>query len=172
VISLLARVTERLWYSLGYPRQQSGQCSIRQIYGDAQRLRARGKVEGQYRNGQAKSTIVRTARRMQTQSVTLPETVGKYSRNIDPALSGRHTRTLYDAFKRTEASVLAQLRTGMSRLNGYLFQIGAAESDRCGCGAAKETIQHFLFRCIRWKSQRAQLLQQTTTRRGCLSFYL
>lgn len=33
-----------------------------------------------------------------------------------------------DAFKRREASVLAQLRTGMARLNGYLHQIGAAES--------------------------------------------
>jgi hypothetical protein len=32
-----------------------------------------------------------------------------------------------------EASVLAQLRTGMARLNGYLYRINVAESDQCAC---------------------------------------
>src|SRR5205814_5800625 len=84
----------------------------------------------------------------------------------------RHTWVLYDSFKRLEACVLAQLRTGMARLNGYLHRIGAAESDQCACGQARETVGHFLFRCTNWTIYRAQILQQTDTRRGSLSFYL
>ena len=69
---------------------------------------------------------------------------------IPTALPGKHTRRLYDSFKRGEANVLAQLRTGMIRLNGYLYRIEAAESDQCDCGQARETVEHFLFRCIKW----------------------
>ena len=101
---------------------------------------------------------------------TLPDGVGKYSRDIDTALPGKHTRILYDSLKRREASVLAQLR--MARLNGYLHRIGAAESDQCQCGQARETVKHFLFRCTRLDAYRTQMLAQTDTRRGNLSFYL
>ena len=75
------------------------------------------------------------------------ENVGKYTRKFDTALPGKHTSCLYNAFKRTEAEILAQLRTGMSRLNGYLYRIKAIDSDLCACGQAKETVEHFLFRC-------------------------
>lgn len=85
---------------------------------------------------------------------------------MDTALPGKHTRILYDGLKRREASVLAQLRTGMVRLNGYLHRIGAVESDQCECG------MHFLFRCTRWEAYRTQMLAQTDTRRGNLSFSL
>jgi hypothetical protein len=102
----------------------------------------------------------------------LPEGVGRYSKEMDLALPGKHTRALYDAFKWREASILAQLRTGMARLNRYLHRIGTTESDQCACGQAKETIKHFLFRCTRWITHRMQMLQQTDTRRGNLSFYL
>jgi hypothetical protein len=120
----------------------------------------------------AKSTTINVARAKQREQRALPEDVGRYSREIDTALPGKHTRTLYDAFKRREARILAQLRTGMARLNGYLHRIGAAESDQCACGQAKETIKHFLFRCTMWATHRTQMLQQTDTRRGSLSFYL
>jgi hypothetical protein len=91
---------------------------------------------------------------------------------MDTALPGEHTRTLYNTLKRKEASVLAQLRTGMARLNRFLHRIGAVESEQCECGQATETIKHFLFRCARWTTHRAQLLQQTETRMGNLSFFL
>lgn len=91
---------------------------------------------------------------------------------MDTALPGKHTRMLYDGLKRKEANVLAQLRTGMARLNGYLYRIGAAESDQCACGEAKETVKHFLFRCSKWTRYREGMLQQTDTLRGNLSFYL
>ena len=84
---------------------------------------------------------------------------------MDAALSGKHTRTLYDAVKRREASILAQLRTGMARLNGYLHRVGV-------CVEATETTKHFFFRCRRWDAYRTQMLEQTDTRKGSLSFYL
>ena len=60
----------------------------------------------------------------------------------------------------------------MSHLNEYLYRIGIAESDQCACGHAKETVKHFLFTYRRWKTERAELWSQSSTRRGCLSFYL
>ena len=68
--------------------------------------------------------------------------------------------------------MLAQLRTGMTRLNGFLSRIGAAESDHCARGHASGTVEHFLLRCIRGTALREYILQYTTTRRGSLSFYL
>lgn len=56
------------------------------------------------------------------------------SKRMDKALPGSHTRALYDTLMKREAKVLAQLRTGMSALNGYLHRIGVAESDMCACG--------------------------------------
>ena len=112
------------------------------------------------------------ARELQQAKKTLPEGVGRYSREMDAALPGRHTRILYDNLKRREAIILAQLRTGMVRLNGYLHQIGKAESDQCTCGQARETVKHFLFRCTRWDTYRTQMVAQTDTRWSNLSFYL
>jgi hypothetical protein len=108
----------------------------------------------------------------QRQERVLLEGVGKYSKRIDMALPGSHTRILYDGLKRKEAMVLAQLRTGMTRLNSYLSKIGVAQSDLCICGQASETVEHFLFRCTKWTELRKGMLQCTETRRGNLSFYL
>jgi len=93
-------------------------------------------------------------------------------KKIDAAIPGRHTHKLYDALGRNEACVLAQLRTGMARLNGYLHHIGAVDTDQCACGQAKETVEHFLFNCSQWKAHRGCLSEQTETRRGSLSDYL
>jgi hypothetical protein len=108
----------------------------------------------------------------QRQRRALPEGVGKFSKALDLASSGKHTRDLYDKLKRREACILAQLRTGMARLNGFLSRIGAVESDLCPCGRARETVEHFLLRCARWATLREDMLQCTVTRRGSLSFYL
>ena len=66
-------------------------------------------------------------------------------KRIDKALPGRHTRTLYDQLSSKEAGVLAQLRTGMARLNAYLHRIEAVPSDQCACGQARETVEHYPF---------------------------
>lgn len=49
----------------------------------------------------------------------------------------------------------------MARLNGYLYRINVAESDQCACGQARETVEHFLFRCQKWTTQRTDMLQCT-----------
>ncbi len=50
-------------------------------------------------------------------------------KRVDAALPGKHTRQLYDRLAWREARVLAQLGTGMARLNAYLHRIKVA-SDR------------------------------------------
>ena len=72
------------------------------------------------------------------------------SRDLDQALPCTHAKKLYDTLRRKEAAVLSQLRTGMSRLNGYLHGIRATDSDHCQCGTARETVKHFLVRCPRY----------------------
>lgn len=71
-----------------------------------------------------------------------------------------------------EAGVLAQLRTGMAKFNTYLHRIRAASSDLCACGQARETVEHFLFRCRQWNGYRAEMLQCTDIHRSNISFYL
>lgn len=102
----------------------------------------------------------------------LPGGVGKHSKDVDAALPGKHTKAIYDTLNKKEAGTLAQLRTGMARINGYLHQIGVSDTDRCDCGAAKEMVKHFLFHCARWDHLRAHLLQQLGTRVGDISFCL
>jgi len=119
-----------------------------------------------------KSTTLNIARSQATPSTELPENIGRHSRRVDTALPGKHTRQLYDRLSWKEASVLAQLRTGMARLNGYLFRINATETDQCACGQARETVDHFLFRCRKWTAHRTDMLQCTDTHRGNLSFFL
>ncbi|EXA29119.1 hypothetical protein FOVG_19340 [Fusarium oxysporum f. sp. pisi HDV247] len=119
-----------------------------------------------------RSTTLNIARSGQCTRKQLPDNVGKFSTRVDAALPGKHIRLLYDGLSRREASVLAQLRTGMARLKGYLFWIRVAVSQQCACGQATETVEHFLFRCRIWTAHRAEMLQCTETLRGNLSFYL
>jgi hypothetical protein len=118
------------------------------------------------------STTLNIARSKLSSTKSLPEKVGKHSKKVDTALPGKHTRRLYDRLTWKEASVLAQLRTGTARLNAYLFRIEATASDQCACGQARETVDHFLFRCRKWSTYRTEMLQCTETHRSNISFYL
>ena len=184
------------------PRQQSGQEYIRSIYDSVDALRARRNnvaiqwvprsdenelllkakreakemtkegAEPDKRFPAMRSTTTNIARASIPRATTLPDKIGKFSKRVDKALPGKHTKKLYDQLNRTEAAVLVQLRTGMARLNGYLHRIAAAPSDMCDCGRAQETVEHFLFTCAKWTEQRKILLDCTTRQRGNLSFYL
>jgi ribonuclease HI len=187
--------------TLKRPRQQSGQSYINQLYETVRTLRRDGntvtalwlpaseecelarlaKQEAklstrpnttpQAQLPRMRSTTHNIARKQGT-TKKVPEKVGNYSKRIDAALPGRHTRQLYDQLSRKESSVLAQLRTGMAQLNTYLHRIKACDTDQCECGQAAETVEHFLFRCRRWTAQRAEMLQCTQTGRGNMSLYL
>ncbi|KAK4071531.1 hypothetical protein Purlil1_13410 [Purpureocillium lilacinum] len=118
----------------------------------------------------ARSTTLRLALAQQHNFGQLSEGVGKYSKRMDRALPGSHTRTLYDTLTEMEVKVLAQLRTGRTALNSYLHKIGVAESNMCDCGQAAETVEHFLFRCKKWTTQREVMFQYSQTKMGSLSF--
>ena len=120
---------------------------------------------------QMRSTTHNIARKQGIAKKVLVD-VGAYSRRIDTALLGKHTRQLYDGLSRKESSVLAQLRTGMAQLNTYRHRIKASTTDQCECGQAAETVEHFLFRCRKWTIQRTEMLQCTQISRGNMSFYL
>jgi hypothetical protein len=76
----------------------------------------------------------------------LPEKVGRYSKRVDIALLGKYTRLLYNRLLRKEASVLTQLRTGIAKLNVYLYRIEAAPSPQYTYRKAREIVDHFIFR--------------------------
>ncbi|KAJ5292091.1 hypothetical protein N7478_001342 [Penicillium angulare] len=188
--------------TLMHPRRQSGQEFVCQMYKLMRRLRRNGnrisshwiptsednKLLGrakeqaraatqedslpQERVPRMKSTTLNIARSQAVPTNELPQNVGRHAKRVDAALPGKHTRQLYDRLTWKEATVLAQLRTGMARLNGYLNQINVVETDQCDCGQARETVEHFLFRCRKWTAHRTEMLQCTQTHRGNISFFL
>ena len=118
------------------------------------------------------STTLNIVRSKRDTIRSLLEKIGKYSKKVNVVLPGKHTRDLYDRLSRKEASVLAQLRTGMARLNAYLYRIEVVLSDQCVCRQAREIVEHFLFQCRKWAAHQAEMLQCTDTQRSNISFYL
>ena len=96
---------------------------------------------------------------------------GRYSRLLDKALPGPHTRKLYSKLNRKEAAILSQLRTGKCRLNTYLNSIAACDTPDCTCGQ-NETVKHFVLHCTRWQTQRRELMAKAGKRWGDISFLL
>ncbi|GFG18024.1 probable RNA-directed DNA polymerase from transposon X-element [Aspergillus lentulus] len=97
---------------------------------------------------------------------------GKFTRALDNALPGKHTRLLYDDLNRQDAALLAQLRTGHAGLRGFLFAIQQSDSGTCTCGEETESVRHFLFQCRRWDHLRNDMIQAMGDRFGDLSFAL
>jgi hypothetical protein len=73
-----------------------------------------------------KSTTLNLAQAQAATTKALLEDVGRHIKQVDAALPGKHTRQLYDGLLWNKATVLAQLRTGIARLNKYLYQINVA----------------------------------------------
>ena len=92
-----------------------------------------------------RSTAHQKVREIPPPVQVIKTTVGKYTRAIDKALPGKHTRALYNGRSYKDASILCQLRTGMCRLNGYLSKIKVVRTPLYDCGITEETIDHFLF---------------------------
>jgi hypothetical protein len=98
--------------------------------------------------------------------------VGKFTRKIDKALPNEHTTQVYNSLGREEAGNLSQLRTGHTPLNSNLTRIWAEESVNCTCGTVVESIQHFLFNCPKWRSERSKLRETMADRWGDLAYAL
>lgn len=188
--------------TLKNPKRKSGQEHVKHIYENIARLRERGnkvlivwtpactenglisrakhEAREASREGTAPrgrfpmmlSTVSNMERRKLRGERCIAENVGEYSKAVDAALPGKHTRQLYDKLSWEERSALAQLRTDMSKLNNSLYRIKATASDICACGRERETVAHFLFRCNRWAQHRTEMLNCTDTKRGNTSFFL
>ncbi|KAJ5555849.1 hypothetical protein N7535_008280 [Penicillium sp. DV-2018c] len=97
---------------------------------------------------------------------------GKWTKAIDDALPGRHTKALYDSLSSHQASILNQLRTGHARLNSFLARIGASAEEKCSCGHATETVKHFLFECPNHEEARNELRECMSINYGDISLAL
>jgi hypothetical protein len=61
----------------------------------------------------------------------------------------------------------------MARLHSYLYQIRAAPTDERPYIQAKETVEHLLFRCVKWTAQRKEMMSPCVEeKRDNLSFHL
>jgi hypothetical protein len=76
---------------------------------------------------------------------------------IDSAMPGKHVLTLYNNLNSTEAHVLAQMRTGYSKLKSFLARRELEEDDQCECGEGAETLRHFLFHYKRYDNERRRM---------------
>lgn len=102
----------------------------------------------------AKTTALSALRRVVRSKSQQQTAFGGSMRKIDAAWPSGHTRRIYDSLSKKQASTFAQLRTGMTPLNGYLHVIKATETGLCDCGEAIESREHFIFHCSKWSEQR------------------
>ena len=188
--------------AISQPKSQSGQQIIRQICVEVERLWRRNNrialiripataenifaqqarvaalastERGRATTGHllaAKSTILSAWKTNVKTMRQFVSDVGRFTLQLDTALPRPHTRAIYDSLGRNGANVLAQLRTRLARLNGYLLRIGATENEKCACRHEKETVEHFLFRCRKWDFNRMEMLELTEINRSNPSFYL
>ena len=73
----------------------------------------------------------------------------------DEAIRG--TKLYNSIATRKISAKLAQLRTGHCALNGYLHRFGKMDSSTCECGQGKETVEHYLLECRKFREQRKVL---------------
>ena len=52
------------------------------------------------------------------------------------------------------------MRTGHCGLNHYLHRFGKTTSPYCKCGYGKETVEHYLLECRKYKEQRKRLRKE------------
>ena len=77
-----------------------------------------------------------------------------------------HRPKLYNSIPgRNMCAKIVQLWTGHCGLNGYLHRFRIKESPLCECGCSKETVEHFLMECRRFKDARSELRRNVGTRK-------
>src|SRR5947207_7890789 len=72
--------------------------------------------------------------------------------------------TLYNEIKdRNSAAKIAQLRTDHYELNRYLYHFGIKNTSYCQYRYEKETIEHYLLECRKFREQRKKLRKEIET---------
>jgi hypothetical protein len=97
---------------------------------------------------------------------------GVYTWKLDKALPGPHIATVYNALSAEEASILAQCRTGHSRLRSDLYRMKVVDSAGCECGATRETIEHVIYECPLLREDRQTAIDAMGHRWRDLSYIL
>lgn len=84
---------------------------------------------------------------------------GRAFLSIDPGLPSPKYMAAIRSLSRRQAAVIFQLRTGHIPLNSHLHRISRAPARTCpACGAAPETVHHFLLLCPAFANARARFL--------------
>lgn len=82
---------------------------------------------------------------------------GKRSAKFDPTPPGKQVLKIYKDLPRRACSIITQLRTGHIGLNSYLSRFRIVDSPFCSHCHVPETVDHFLFQCRRFNTQRHSL---------------
>ena len=61
---------------------------------------------------------------------------------------------------RKSAAKIAQVRTGHCGLNRYLHRFGIKNTPYCQCEYGKETVEHYLLECRKFREQRKKLRKE------------
>lgn len=75
-------------------------------------------------------------------------------------LSPANTFKMLSRMRRHQAALLVQMRSGKVPLNSFLFNINSDECTSPNCSECDEleNVEHFLFKCKRFTTQRRKLL--------------
>ena len=73
---------------------------------------------------------------------------------------------LYNNMVMKNAAQPVQLRTGHCRLNNYLHRYGHSQTSYCECGVGKETVEHYLMECRKYKKERRNMQQEIKKKTG------
>jgi ribonuclease HI len=95
-----------------------------------------------------------------------------YTWKLDGALLGSHVATVYNALSAEEASILAQCRTGHSRLKSDLYRMILVDSAGCECRATREIINHVIYECPLLREDRQIAIEAVGHRWRDLSYIL
>ena len=91
----------------------------------------------------------------------------KTANSLRRIMKGKYTKTgpaLYNEIEnRNSAAKIAQLRTGHCGLNRYLHRFGKTNTPYCQCGYGKETVEHYLLECRKYREQRKKLRKEVGT---------
>jgi hypothetical protein len=89
---------------------------------------------------------------------------------IDDNFPFNSFRKRANTLNRFQSSLLTQIRCGHVPLNSYLYRINRSETDLCqACPEAinqrrKETVNHYLFECEAYNTEREELIGKVTRR--------
>ncbi|KAI7764317.1 hypothetical protein LZL87_014167 [Fusarium oxysporum] len=150
--------------AIGNPRHQLGQGHIREIYDAMEKLKGDGnRVRLICLPAGGELKIQKTAKMSARQATEPKESYQRERADIRGKSTQLYLANIpgnYMISFHGKKPACWRNRTGMARLNGYLYQIRAAPPDECLCGRSKETVEHFLFRCVKWTTQRKDMMLQ------------